>query len=332
MKAPVDILFPTPESGWVPYWRLPLRGCSQLCFQTNELTGLFFVAAVLIESPISAVYMLVAATLAPAGRMLLGDRGAVLATGMPGLNPCLIALSLPAFFETGWSDLGMWGVLVLSVAATVGLTRLGLAVLPFPILVLPFLIVFWILWAVEPHVALLRPATFAAAPDTAIHPIVAVLLGLGQTLFSPNVWSGLLFLGGVLVSNWRHALLALAGAVVGTGVSYHYSRQADLAGIDMGLYGFNGVLAAVAVYLFCGGHLRLSILGALIATILVSVVPEFGVQAVSAPYALATWVMLALGWIDEKWFAPSPAASLTGSAPAAGPHAEARMRALETWT
>ena len=74
MKAPVDAIFPPVEAGQVPYWRLVLRGCSQLCFQTNELTGLFFLTAVLVASPIAAAYMLVAAIIAPGGRMLLGKR------------------------------------------------------------------------------------------------------------------------------------------------------------------------------------------------------------------------------------------------------------------
>ena len=74
MKAPVDYIFPPVTTGAVPYWRLVLRGCSQLCFQSNELTGLLFLAAVLVASPISAAYLLVAGIMAPAGRMLLGER------------------------------------------------------------------------------------------------------------------------------------------------------------------------------------------------------------------------------------------------------------------
>ena len=60
MKQPVDILFPPVAPDAVPYWRLVLRGCSQLCFQTNELTGLFFLAAVAVHSPIAAAYFLLA--------------------------------------------------------------------------------------------------------------------------------------------------------------------------------------------------------------------------------------------------------------------------------
>ncbi len=312
MRQPVDYIFPPAAPGHVPYWRLVLRGCSQLCFQSNELTGVFFLVAVLVASPISFVYLLVAGIMAPAGRILLGDRGPVLSTGLPGLNPCLIALSLPVFFHTGWTDVGMWVVLVVGVAITVVLVRVCVSILPFPTLALPFLIVFWALYALAPHLNVLQPIAFAASQPTTFHPLTAVLLGLGQALFSPTVLSGLLFVSGVLLSNWRHGVLAILGAIIGTVVSYYYS-DVDPASANLGLYGFNGVLAAVSVFVFCGGKLRLAILGALLATILIPAIADFGVQTLSAPFVFTTWLMLGLGWIEDNWFdveqAPAPQAA-----------------------
>ncbi len=321
MKSPVDIIFPPVEPGHVPYWRLVLRGCSQLCFQSNELTGLFFLAAVLAASPIAAAYMLVAAITAPGGRMLLGERGPVLATGLPGLNPSLIAVSLPAFFQTGWTNFGMWGVLLICVAIAVVMVRVFLAILPFPILVLPFLIIFWVLYAVAPYLGVLQPIEFVASGPTTFHPLSAVLLSLGQAMFSPTIASGLLFICGLLLSNWRHAAVAFLGAIIGTVVSYYY-RDVDPASIDLGLYGFNGVLAAVSVFVFCGGRLRLAILGALLATILMPAIADLGVQVLSAPFVLTTWLMLALGWIEDRWMSvPSPAAAISGAKPELTSHA-----------
>ncbi|BBZ20524.1 urea transporter [Mycolicibacterium gadium] len=305
MKRPVDYLFAPCEPGeTVRYYRLVLRGCSQLCFQSNELTGLFFLAAVLVVSPIAAAYFLVAAVMAPGGRMLLGQRGAVLATGLPGLNPCLIALSLPAFFRTGWTNVGMWIVLVACVAITVLLVRLLVAVVPFPILALPFVLTFWVVYALAPHLGVLQPSSIDVSVATTLHPLTAVLSSLGQTLFSPSVWSGLLFLAGLLVSNWRHAVIAVVGALIGTVVSYYY-HQGDPESVNLGLYGFNGVLTAVAVYALCDSKLRLAILGALLATITMPAFTNLGLQAVSAPFVFATWLVLALGWVDRSWLAPS---------------------------
>ena len=308
MKNALDMIAPTQKIHRLPYWRIALRGCSQLCFQSNELTGLFFLAAVLVASPISAAYLLAAAFLAPAGRMLLGEKVSVLETGMPGLNPCLLAISLPAFFHTGWTNVGMWIVLLASVACAVALVRLCIAVLPFPTLVLPFLLIFWTLDAAAPRFEILQPIVFKTLTPEPFHPLRAVMCSLGQTLFAPSIWSGLLFIAGLTLSNWRHGLIAVFGAMIGTVVSYYY-HVADPAGANLGLFGFNGVLTGVAVFVLCGGKLRLAILGALLATILTPAVAEFGVVTLSAPYAFTTWLMLALGWIEDHWFGipPKPA-------------------------
>jgi urea transporter len=260
------------------------------------------VVAVLVASPISAAYLLVAAIIAPAGRMLLEKKPTTLTTGLPGLNPCLIAISLPAFFQTGWTNFGMWMVLLVCVVSAVVLVRLFVAVSPFPILVLPFLLIFWVLYALAPRFAVLHPIAFAAPQPTTFHPLTAVLSSLGASMFSPNIWSGLLFAIGVLVSNWRHGLIAILGAAIGTAVAYYY-HDANPAGANLGTYGFNGVLTAVAVFVFCGGKFRLSILGALLATILTPAVAEFGLPTLAAPFALTTWLMLMLGWVEEHWFA-----------------------------
>lgn len=314
MKPPVDYIFPPVEAGQVPYWRLVLRGASQMCFQSNELTGLFFLVAVLVASPISAAYLLVAGIMAPAGRMLLGDRGAVLSTGLPGLNPGLIALSLPAFFHTGWTDVGMWVVLVVCVAIAIVMVRIFLAILPFPILVLPFLIIFWVLYALAPDLAVLRPIEPSAFATATFHPLKAEFLSLGQSLFSPTILSGVLFAAGVLLSNWRHGVLAVIGAAIGTVVSYYY-RDVDAGSVNFGLYGFNGVLTAVAVFVTCGGKLRLAVLGALLATIMMPAVADLGVQTLSAPFAFTTWLMLALGWVEDNWFDARLAPVSPGVAP-----------------
>lgn len=324
MKPPIDYIFPPVENGKVPYWRLVLRGFSQLCFQSNELTGLIFFVAVLIASPIAAAYFLVAGLLAPVGRMAIGTPKAALETGLPGLNPGLIALSLPAFFETSWSDAGMWAVLVICVVATIVLVHLCVAVLPVPTIALPCLLVFWALYALAPHLDVLRPVPFSAlAPDT-FHPLKAVLLSLGQVLFTPTIGAGALFAAGMFLSNWRHGLIAVLGAAVGTAVAYYY-RNVDPASVDTGLYGFNGVLTAVALFVICGGKLRLAILGALIATLLMPAIAKIGLPTLSAPFVLTTWLVLALGWVEVRWFdvsATAPSSSSRNAGQASPPAGE----------
>ena len=234
--------------------------------------------------------------------MLLGLKGPELATGMHGLNPSLIAIALPSFFETGWMNFEMWGVLLVCVALAIVLVHVLVAVLPFPIIIVPFLVIFWGLWILEPHVDFLQPLQTPSVMSSAVfEPVAALFLSLGQGLLSPTIVSGALFFVGVLASSWRSALIAVIGAALGTAVAAFYSHV-DIVAVDQGLYGFNGVLAGVGAYVIVGGGVRLAILGALVATILIPVVSQFGVPSLSAPFVLAIWLLLALGWFDNRWF------------------------------
>lgn len=301
MKQPVDMIFPPIESGNFPFYRVVLRSISALGFQANELTGLLFLIAALVASPIAAAYLLTAAIFGPLIRKLLGEREDVLASGLPGLNPALIALSLPAFFVTGWTNIAMWGLLLVCIVIAVLLVLLFLRIFPLPIIGLPFLIIFWVLWALEPHLSFLQLSKLGIVPYHTFHPVVAVLFGLGQAIFSPSLWSGLLFLIGLSLSNWRYGAVALCGSIIGTTIALYYGHIAP-EGVNLGFYGFNSVLGAIAVYVVCGQKIRLSILAALTSAILIPVIGSFGVQTLAAPFILATWIIIVLGWIEDKWF------------------------------
>ena len=79
----------------------------------------------------------------------------------------------------------------------------------------------------------------------------------------------------------------------------------------IGLYGFNGVLAAVSASVVCGGKLGLAILGAILATILTPAIAALGFQTLSAPFVFTTWLLVIVGWIEDRWFDPTakPAAA-----------------------
>lgn len=292
-----------PEVGRPAYWRMVLRGCSQLAFQGNELTGVFLLAGVLVASPTAAVFMLIAATMSPAGRMLLGDRGPALHTGLPGLNPCLIALSIPTFFQVELADPWIWCVLVASVASTLVITRLSVLFFPLPTLVMPFLVTFYALTALEPHLGVLKPVSLSAPVDATVQPLNAVLSSLGEVLFSPNEWSGLLYLAGLALSNWRHGIVALLAAMIASAVSYYHGDASSASLFNTGLFGFNGVLTALAVFVFCGSKLRLAILGAMLATMLTPAISYFGIHALSVPFVVTSWLVIVLGWVEDSFAA-----------------------------
>src|SRR5262249_34144618 len=114
----------------------------------------------------------------------------------------------------------------------------------------------------------------------------------------------------------------LAGSIAGMLVAWHHTTEATRAidperlvdralfdNIALGLYGFNATLAPVALYLW-RRSLVAPVLGMLLTVPIAELVSRLGVPALTAPFVLATWLVLILGWLEGKHLAApnSPAA------------------------
>src|SRR5262245_29222306 len=90
----------------VPFWRQCLRGLSNCAFQTNEITGVVFVLAVILYSWHMAIYYVVSviiatevARLAKSMPHLYTDQMDIfLDIGLLGFNAALMGLALGNFF------------------------------------------------------------------------------------------------------------------------------------------------------------------------------------------------------------------------------------------
>ena len=295
----IDRILPQVAAGKVPLWRIVLRGSSQLCFQTNELTGIIFLLATLVFSPVYTIYLLVGIIIGPVVGILLRSDRTLLEMGLFGFNPALTALALAYFFQPG---LGVWIALPILCAVAAALTALAVRMFAFPTFAAPFLITFWIWWWLSAFLPVSKAAL--ESPDDITHVFFqATFQGLGQAVFCVSIFAGMLYLLGVLLSNWRHGLIALMGSIVGLTVA-HFG-QADSTLINTGFFGFNGVLTAVSVWVFCGASIRLSLLGAILATVGLIALLNMPVPAMSLPFVLVSWLMIFLGWFEKKYNAPS---------------------------
>jgi len=121
-----------------------------------------------------------------------------------------------------------------------------------------------------------------------------------------------LFLVGIFISDRKHAAWVLAGAVLGMLVaSYHLAAgargldperlidRAQFENIALGLYGYNATLAAVALSLWRRSLIP-PVLGILVSVPLTEFVPLLGLPALTAPFVLATWLVMSIGSLEGK--------------------------------
>lgn len=277
-----------------------LRGCGNLCFQSNAATGLIFLLAVAVHSRVQLAGMLIGAVIGPLVGHLLRENRSTLEAGRYGFSPCLVGLAISFYLEPGPA---MFSMLVVGCILSAVITRIALHLAPFPIFASPYIVTAWgLFWLAR--LGGVPMADHASSPPGEFHIGQAIVEGMGSALFSANWISGVLQFAGLALSNPKHALVAVIGS--SWGVLIATLNHDPTALVQTGYYGFNGVLCSVSTYLFCGPSLRLPMLGAIVSTMLIDPFVRMGLQPLGAPFVLTTWAMLALGLLEKALGMGSP--------------------------
>lgn len=125
-----------------------LRGCAQVMFQNNPLTGLIFFIAIFIAAygegnPAAAYGCVLGTVVATFTGMFVNDRTSWLA-GLYGYNGCLVGVALPTFLSVTPQ---LWGCIItgsiVSVIATVSIADI-LKTWKVAALTAPFVLTTWV--------------------------------------------------------------------------------------------------------------------------------------------------------------------------------------------
>jgi urea transporter len=276
--------------------RIALRGIGQVMFQDNAGTGLLFLIGIAWDSPLMGVGAAIGAIIGPLVASLARFDRKEIEAGIHGFNPVLVGAGLMAFLQP---VVLTWVFVVVGCVGATFVTYLARRYLKFPTYTAPFVVTTWLLIAVAHAIA-------GSAIDVVSAPVVEtpiglfqglLLKGVAQVFFSANVVTGILLLVGIALSDWRHAVIALLGSLLGTALGVYHNNPDTK--ISIGIYGYNASLAAMAVYLW-RKSLLLPMLGAAIAIPMTEVFPGWlGIPALTAPFVMATWIVLAIGQLED---------------------------------
>ncbi len=217
--------------------------------------------------------------------------------GIHGFNPTLVGVAVLFFLDPG--QILVWILLIVGCLAATIVCYLMRRFLKFPSYTAPFVVSTWILFLTAHRLmgpSIDHPARTAPTDFTPHTFIGKVSAGEAEVMFGANALTGFLFVVGVAISNWRHAVILFLGSLVGTlAAIYHNDPQGS---IQIGIYGYNSALAAVAVYLW-RASLLYPILAALVAVPLTEFFPKgLGIPALTAPFVVSAWILIALGRLE----------------------------------
>jgi urea transporter len=177
-------------------------------------------------------------------------------------------------------------------------TRLARRYVPFPTYTAPFIVVTWGVYFLG--IAMGAVVISPEGPPAPAGFIAAAAHGIGQVMFQASIWTALLFFIGIALNDWQHAVWVVMASALGMLVGiYHHDSAEEVAAF--GLYGYNATLAAVALFLW-RRSLIAPILGILLSVPLAENFPSLGLPALTAPFVLATWAVLVLGWLEANFF------------------------------
>jgi urea transporter len=126
-----------------------------------------------------------------------------------------------------------------------------------------------------------------------------VFRGAAEVMFGANIVTGILFIVGIALSDWRHATVALIGSFVGTALAVYHGDPGE--SVSIGIYGYNASLAAMAIYLW-RPSLLLPALAAVVSVPLTEFFPKtLGIPALTAPFVAASWIILVAGALETTF-------------------------------
>lgn len=221
--------------------KIIFRGVGQVMFQNNALSGLLMLAGIAVGDWRAALLALAGNIVGNATALLCRYSQQDIRDGLYGFNGTLVGIAAGVFFSFGWSSM------LLLVAGSMISTWLAhlFQLIRKPGYTAPFIVATWLLLGTAQMFPSLRLTGAEAIPATTPQWLQAFSFNVGQVMFQgASVVTGFLFLAGIAVNDRRGLLYALWGALLPMGTILLLN---DYAAFNAGLYGYNGVLCAIAL-------------------------------------------------------------------------------------
>lgn len=268
-----------------PVWPIIcLRGVGQIMFQESALTGSLFVLGIALSDLGMAVGTVVGAVLGTLTAWLLRFDRTETSAGLYGYNGSLVGIALLFYLEPGTASAVLLAIgAILSSVVTWGLRRYWL----LPAYTMPFVLVTWLGLAIATRLDLPRVSPPPLPTSNSL--FSEVIQGLSEVMFQSTNVAGVCFLIGILLCSFRGGLWALAGSLIGLLTAW--GLQEPEAQATAGLFGYNAALAAMGLALW-SRSLLLPIFAAILSVPLTSLVPQLGVETLTAPFIFACWIVI----------------------------------------
>ncbi|MFA0330030.1 urea transporter [Vibrio splendidus] len=283
-----------------------LNGIGQVYFTPSAMTSLLLLLAISIESLSLAFLTLLGASCSYALARYSIKQSKDLDNGMFALNGALIGLFIGNFF--GVTPL-LALVTVLGALLTVPIANIVFRFKKYRGYTSAFILTSWLIYLIQSSLGLsvFSPSSSALIPIISFEenswfnlpPVVIPLLkGISQVSFIENALSGLVILLAIALNNLKHATWVVLAVIISIIFSKMIGASNEL--VAQGLYGYNAILATLALVLYPRIPWPLILLGILLSCLVTLGFHELSLQPLTAPFILSTWGIVYLSGVMKK--------------------------------
>lgn len=275
------------------FTRTILRGVGQVMFQNNAITGLLFLIGIFYNSWIMGIGAVLGNVVSTFTAYLFKYSKEEIENGLYGFNGTLVGIAI--FFYFGFNITATIFVIFGSIISTVIMHEVKKKI---PALTAPFVISTWIVIFIVWLLNAIPLLSLSFANSNSLNLLQSVTTGFGQVMFQNSIITGFLFIIGILINSKRTVLYAVYGAALSIFIASALLLNISL--INIGIFSYNAILCSIALgnnqkkdYLF----ITIAIILSVIFTYLFG---KSGVIALTAPFVLATWIVLAVKYFINR--------------------------------
>ncbi|MEZ8543038.1 urea transporter [Vibrio splendidus] len=283
-----------------------LNGIGQVYFTPSVMTSTLLLLAISIESLSLAFLTLFGASCSYGFALLTNKPSHDIENGMYALNGALIALFIGNFFEVnGWLII----VVALGSLITVPIAKIVFSFKKYRGYTSAFILTSWLIYAIQStlDLSVFSLSSSALIPLISIEAnswfnlptvVIPLLKGISQVSFIENALSGLVILVAIALNNLKHAIWVVLAVIISTVFSGLIGASSEL--VAQGLYGYNAILATLALVLYPRIPWPLILLGILLSCLITLGFHELSLLPLTAPFILSTWVVVCLSGLTQE--------------------------------
>jgi len=291
-----------------------LQNLGQTFFIADFRLGALMTVAVAVISPLSALAAVSGAVISRGAAERLHARQELLRAGLFEINGFFYGLAVVAYVPEPLRAVFLLALGSMVVAALTIVCGRVLRTWNLPVLVLPYLMAMWMIFAMRVY----WPVAGAALPQPLVpgfpdwlatdwldpgwfeplaHIAFGAVAGIGQIFYHYSLLIGLLLLAGAALIRPRAAWALLWGSAVASGVALAVGVAAS--DVAFGYFGYNGALLAVALTEYkLTTPLQRVLCVATVGLVTTAIGPVFaraGLSASALPYVLVVWGFCLVG-------------------------------------